>query len=116
MTYIHSQPRSIPERELPMRGPSLQGSAYRIWNLSHGRPLFEMTDALEMTVAPAAVERALTIFEQFKERDHAELVQARKAPTEHIFGLIATGQTDEQRLVVSGLTHLKSIERMTGRG
>jgi hypothetical protein len=75
-----------------------------------------MTDVLEKTVAPAAVERALTIFDQFKERDHAELVQARKAVTEHIFGLIATGQTDEQRLVVSGLTHLKSIERMTGRG
>jgi hypothetical protein len=42
----------------------------------------------------------LTIFEQFKERDHAELVQARKALTQHIFGLIATGQMDEQRLVV----------------
>jgi hypothetical protein len=71
-----------------------------------------MTDVLETTVAPAAIER----FEQFRERDHADLVQARKALTEHIFGLIATGQTDEQRLVVSGLTHLKSIERMTGCG
>ena len=70
-----------------------------------------MTDVLETTVAPAAVERALTIF---KERDHAKLVQARRALTEHIFGLIATGQTDEQRLVVSGLTHLKSIERRRG--
>jgi hypothetical protein len=75
-----------------------------------------MTDVLETTVAPAAVERALTIFEQLKERDHAEVVQARKALTEHVFALIAAGQTDEQRLVVSGLTHLKSIERMTGRG
>jgi hypothetical protein len=75
-----------------------------------------MTDVLETTVAPAAIERALTIFEQFRERDHAKLVQARKAVTEHIFGLIATGQTDEQRLVVSGLAHLKSIERMRGCG
>jgi hypothetical protein len=75
-----------------------------------------MTDVLETTVAPAAIERALTIFERFRERDHANLVQTRKALTEHIFGLIATGKTDEQRLVVSGLTHLKSIERMTGCG
>jgi hypothetical protein len=74
-----------------------------------------MTDVLETTVAPAAVERALAISEQFKERDHAELVQARKALTEHMFGLIAAGQTDEQRLVISGLTYLKSIERMMGR-
>jgi hypothetical protein len=53
----------------------------------------------------------MSIFENFKERDHVELVQARKALTEHIFGQIAAGQTDEQRLVVAGLTHLKSLER-----
>ena len=33
-----------------------------------------------------------------------------QAVTEHIFGLIAAGETDEQRLVVSGLAHLKSLE------
>jgi hypothetical protein len=33
------------------------------------------------------------------------------AATEHIFGLVASGQTDEQRLVVSGLSHLKSREK-----
>jgi hypothetical protein len=71
-----------------------------------------MADNLETTVAPSAVERAMSIFENFKERDHVELVQARKALTEHIFGQIAAGQTDEQRLVVAGLTHLKSLERM----
>jgi hypothetical protein len=70
-----------------------------------------MADNLETTVAPTAVERAMSIFENFKERDHVELVQARKALTEHIFGQIAAGQTDEQRLVVAGLTHLKSLER-----
>jgi hypothetical protein len=70
-----------------------------------------MADNLETTVAPSAVERAMSIFENFKERDHVELVQARKALTEHIFGQIAAGQTDEQRLVVAGLTHLKSLER-----
>jgi hypothetical protein len=54
----------------------------------------------------------MTIFEKFKERDHAELVQARKALTDHIFGQVAGGQTDGERLVVAGLTHLKSVERM----
>jgi hypothetical protein len=49
----------------------------------------------------------------FKQRDHAELVQARNTLTEHIFGQVAAGATDEHRLVVSGLTHLKSIEKMT---
>jgi hypothetical protein len=28
----------------------------------------------------------------------------------HVFGLIASGQTDEKELVVSALTHLKSLE------
>jgi hypothetical protein len=70
-----------------------------------------MADDLETTVAPSAIERA--IFEGFKDRDHASLVQARKALTDHIFGQIAAGQTDERRLVVSGLTYLKSLERMT---
>ena len=70
-----------------------------------------MIDALEDVIVPLAVERALQVFESLKDRDHASLVQARKAATEHIFGLIASGQTDEQKLVVSALTHLKSLER-----
>jgi hypothetical protein len=57
-----------------------------------------------------------SIFEKFKDRDHAALVQARKALTDQIFGQVAAGQTDEQRLVVSGLTHLKSLERMAEAG
>jgi len=75
-----------------------------------------MTDYLETTVAPSAIERAMAIFEQFKERDHAELVQARKALTNHIFGQVAAGQANEERLVVTGLTRLKSLERMTEAG
>jgi hypothetical protein len=74
-----------------------------------------MTDPVEENVAPSAIERAMEVFEQFKDRDHPELVQARKALTEHIFGLIAAGETDEQRMVVSGLAHLKSIERQTSQ-
>ena len=71
-----------------------------------------MDDNVETSVAPTAIERALHIFEKFKNREHAEIVQARKALTDHIFGQVAAGQTDEQRLVVSGLKHLKSLETM----
>ena len=71
-----------------------------------------MIDFLERALAPSAIERAMEIFEKFKDRDRGELVQARKALTDHIFGLIAAGETDEQRLVVSGLSHLKSLEKM----
>jgi hypothetical protein len=76
-----------------------------------GLRLCDMTDVLESTVAPSAIDRAMEIFEKFKDRDHAALDQARKALTDHIFGQIAAGQTDEQLLVVCGLTHLKSLER-----
>ena len=31
---------------------------------------------------------------------------------EHIFGQVAAGETDEQKLVIAGLTHLKSLERV----
>jgi hypothetical protein len=59
---------------------------------------------METKVAPSAIERAMSVFEKFRERDHTELVQARKALTEHIFGQVAAGETDEQKLVVAGLT------------
>jgi hypothetical protein len=42
-----------------------------------------MADNLETTVAPSAIERAMSIFEGFRDRDHASLVQARKALTDH---------------------------------
>jgi hypothetical protein len=59
----------------------------------------------------------MSIFEKFKDRDHeGALVQARKALTDHIFGQVAAGQTDEQRLVVFGLAHLKSLERTAEAG
>jgi hypothetical protein len=52
----------------------------------------------------------MSIFDSFKDRDHADIVQARKALTQHVFGLIGSGQTDEKRLVVAALTYLKSLE------
>ncbi len=40
----------------------------------------------------------MEVFESFRTRDHTELVQACKALTEHVFGMVAAGETDEQRL------------------
>jgi hypothetical protein len=72
-----------------------------------------MNDPIETVLAPAVIERALSVFQSFRERDRCELVQARKALTPHVFELIESGQTDEQRLVVSALTYLKSRETKT---
>jgi hypothetical protein len=69
-----------------------------------------MTDPIEDVLAPAVIERAMSLFESFRERNHCEVVQARKALTPHVFGLIGSGQTDQQRLVVSALTYLKLLE------
>ena len=77
--------------------------------------VLKMIDRIERRTAPSAIERALGVFECFKERDYSTLVQARKAVTDHVFGLIAAGETDEQRLVVAALTYLKSLERAKGK-
>jgi hypothetical protein len=69
-----------------------------------------MTDPIEDILAPAVIERALSVFQSFGNCDHCKLVQARKALTPHVFELIGSGQMDEQRLVVSALTYLKSRE------
>jgi hypothetical protein len=79
-------------------------------NNSRYAVLFHMTDLMEDVLAPTVIERAMSVFENLRDRDHSELVQARKALTPHLFGLIASGQTDEERLLVSALIFLKSLE------
>jgi hypothetical protein len=69
-----------------------------------------MADPIEDILAPAVIGRAMSIFESFKDRNHVDVVQARKAVTQHVFGLIGSGQTDDKQLVVSALTYLKSRE------
>ena len=66
---------------------------------------------VEEVVAPAAIERALGIYQQLQHRDQSVLLQARKIVTQHIYGMIDKGEFDEQRLTVGGLARLKSIER-----
>jgi hypothetical protein len=75
----------------------------------------DMTDPMEEIIAPAAIERAMSVFEQFKDRNHCELSQARKALRDFVFGQVAKGETDEKRLIVSGLTHLKQLEKQAAK-
>jgi hypothetical protein len=70
-----------------------------------------MTDSVENTVAPTAIERALAIYQQMKPCDQSVLLQARKILTQHIYGLVDKGECDEGRLTVGGLAHLKAVER-----
>ena len=69
---------------------------------------------IEGVVAPAAIERALAIYQQMKPRDQSVIVQARKVLTQHIYGMVDRGERDEQRLTVGGLIHLKAVEREHG--
>ena len=74
----------------------------------------EVPAEIEVIVAPAAIERALAIYQQMKPRDQSVIVQARKVLTQHIYGMVDRGERDEQRLTVGGLIHLKAVEREHG--
>ena len=56
------------------------------------------------------IERAMSIYESFRERQHVDVVQARKALTQHVFDLIGSGETDSHKLTVAALTYLKGLE------
>ena len=66
---------------------------------------------IELVVAPAAIERALDVYQQLQPRDVSVILQARKILTQHIFGMVDQGELDEQRLTVGGLARLKAVER-----
>jgi hypothetical protein len=70
-----------------------------------------MTDPVEDIVAPAAIERALSVYQRLNPCDQSVLLQARKIVTQHIYGMVDKGECDEQRLTVGGLARLRSIER-----
>jgi hypothetical protein len=59
--------------------------------------------------ASAAIRRAMEAFELVRDRNPAEVAHARGAVTRHIEQLVASGQTDEERLAVAGLIYLKSL-------
>ena len=59
--------------------------------------------------ASAAIRRAMEAFVLVRDRNPAEVAHARGAVTRHIEQLVASGQTDEERLAVAGLIYLKSL-------
>ena len=73
-----------------------------------------VTEPVELVIAPAAIERALRVYEQLQPRDTSVILQARKVLTQHIFGMVDQGEQDEQKLIEGGLAHLKAIERDRG--
>jgi hypothetical protein len=81
-------------------------------NLAFGE--CRIMDQVEEIVAPAAIERALEVYQQLKPCEKSVLLQARKIVTQHIYGLVDKGERDEQRLTVGGLVRLKAVERDRG--
>jgi hypothetical protein len=76
-----------------------------------------VTGPVELVVAPAAIERALDVYEQLEPHDPSVILQARKILTQHIYEMVDQGEQDEQdeqRLIVGGLAHLKAVERDHG--
>ncbi len=73
-----------------------------------------VTEAVELVVAPAAIARALQLYEQLQPHDTSVILQARKILTQHIFGMVDQGELDEKKLIVGGLAHLKAVERDQG--
>jgi hypothetical protein len=69
-----------------------------------------MTDEVETTVAPSAMDSHGRVRNLQSTRARRTGPGAQGAD-EHIFGQVAVGETDRQRLVVSGLAYLKSLER-----
>src|SRR4051794_11841714 len=68
-------------------------------------------EAVEEVIAPAAIERALSVYRQLNEYDQSVVLQARKILTQHVYGMVDQGERDMQRLVVGGLARLKAVER-----
>jgi len=50
-----------------------------------------MIDLVEAICAPAAIERALSVYQELQERDQSVLLQARKILTRHIYAMVDKG-------------------------
>jgi hypothetical protein len=95
-------------------GPLVQGpaeSAAEAGNRRSEGSIESVESPVEQFVAPAAIERALSIYQQLRQHDRSVVTQARKILTHRIFAMVDQGECDEHRLTLGGLTHLKSIER-----
>ena len=63
----------------------------------------------DRSFASAAIRRTMEAFELVRDRNPAEVAHARRALTRHVEQLVASGETDEERLAVAGLIYLKSL-------
>jgi hypothetical protein len=98
-------------------GPLVQGpaeSAAEAGNRRSEGSIESVESPVEQFVAPAAIERALSIYQQLRQHDRSVVTQARKILTHRIFAMVDQGECDEHRLTLGGLSHLKSIERDHG--
>ena len=66
---------------------------------------------IEEVTAPAAIERALDVYEQLQPQDLPVRRRARKVVTQRSYGMVDQGERDEHRLTVGGVARLKAIER-----
>src|SRR3954469_19977414 len=68
-------------------------------------------EAVEEVIAPTAIERALSVYQQLNEYDQSVVLQVKKILMQHTYGMVDQGERDVQRLVVGGLARLKAVER-----
>jgi hypothetical protein len=64
-------------------------------------------EAVEEVIAPTAIERALSVYQQLNQYDQSDVLQARTILRQHIYGMVDQGEHDMKRLVVGGLARLK---------
>ena len=93
---------------MELSGKSVVEGRMEIVMMRHAPPT---TTPVELVVAPAAIERALEVYEQLQPHDPSVILQARKILTQHIFGMVDQGEYDEKQLIVGGLAQLKAVER-----
>jgi len=97
-----------PRRQSPLKSAATEAGCRRSLSDRSAQPV---ESAIEQRVAPAAIERALSIYQRLREHDRSVEMQARKILTKRIYAMVDEGESDEHRLTVGGLNHLKSIER-----
>src|SRR3954466_14219492 len=73
-------------------------------------PVQPTADSVERVVAPVAIERALSMYQQLRERDQSVVLQARKILTQHIYGMVDQGERNEEKLIAGGLAQLDAVE------
>jgi hypothetical protein len=105
---VKGQAENVGPEQASMESAAAEAGNSR--SINEGPVQFAET-SIEQLVAPAAIERALSIYQRLQERDRSVVMQARKILTQRIYAMVDQGERDEHRLAVGGLTHLKSVER-----